>query len=41
MVNKKERGINHELFQKHFKIQGPIDMLKVLLVQMTKRKTTI
>ena len=27
-VNRKEVGINYELFQKHFKFQKPSDMLK-------------
>ena len=27
-INKKETGINHELFNKHFKFQRPSDMLK-------------
>ena len=27
-VNRKEIGINYELFQKHFKFQKPSDMLK-------------
>ena len=29
-VNEKERGINYELFKKHFKFQRPSDMLKDL-----------
>ena len=30
LINKKEIGINRELFQKHFKFQIPIAMLKDL-----------
>ena len=30
LINKKEIGINRELFEKHFKFQIPIAMLKYL-----------
>ena len=37
-VNKKETGINRELFQKHFKFQRSGDMLKTLYTTNDKKK---
>ena len=37
-VNKKETGINRELFQKHFKFQRSGDMLKTLYTINDKKK---
>ena len=38
-VNKKETGINYELFEKHFKFKRPKDVLKSVYKQMIKRIT--
>ena len=32
-INKEQKNIDNELFKKHFKIQGPSDMFKLLSVQ--------
>ena len=37
-VDKKETGINLELFQKNFKIQKPSDMLKTLYTTNNRKK---
>ena len=37
-VNKKETGINYELFKKYFKFQRPSDMLKDLHITNDKYK---
>ena len=37
-VNKKETGINYELFKKYFKFQRPSDMLKDLYITNDKYK---
>ena len=39
-VNKKETGINYELFQKHFKFQRPSVMLKSLYRTNDKNKNS-
>ena len=38
LVNKKETDINRELFQKHFKLQRPSDMLKFVYTTNDKKK---
>ena len=37
-VNRKETGINSEIFQKHFKFPRPSDMLKTLYITNDKKK---
>ena len=37
-VNKKETGINRELFKKHFNFQRPSDMLKTVYTTNTRKK---
>ena len=37
-INRKETGINSEIFQKHFKFQRPSDMLKSLYTTNDKKK---
>ena len=37
-VNKKETGINRELFKKHFNFQRPSDMLKTVYTANTRKK---
>ena len=39
-VNEKERNINREIFQKHFKFQRPSDMLKSLYGTNDKNETS-
>ena len=40
-INKKEAGINSELFQKYFKLQKPSNTLKVLYTTNNKRRKTV
>ena len=40
-VNKKESGINHELFNKYFKFQMPSDMLETVYNTNDRKKTMI
>ena len=37
-VNKKERGMNSEIFHKHFSFQRPSDMLKAVYKTNDKKK---
>ena len=39
-VNEKERGINHEIFQRHFKFQRSSDMLKFVYKTNNKKKNS-
>ena len=41
LINKKEIGINRELFQKHFKFQIPIAMLKDLCNKDKKKNNEL
>ena len=40
MINRERAPINNELFKKHFKIQKPIDMYKVLGGTKDKEKNS-
>ena len=40
MINKEEKGINRGLFQEHFKMQMPSDMLKALYTTNDKKKSS-
>ena len=40
LINKEEKGINRGLFQEHFKMQMPSDMLKALYTTNDKKKSS-